>query len=405
MVLVIHRALYGCKSSGKRWHERFSDVLRSEGFTPSKADPDVWMRPLKDGSCYEYVAVYVDDLLMAMKDPKKFCDTLKEKYNFKLKGDGPIDYHIGLNYYKDKDGTLIQQPLKYIDRMIKSYEDTYKELPKKFKTPLEKNDHPEVDTSDLLGPEGIKKYLTMIGQLQWLVALGRFDIFSAVTTMSRFRSAPREGHLERMKRMFGYILETKHAGIRVRTEIPDFSAYPDQVFDWSYSVYGDIEELKPHDMPEPMGNPVVLSTYVDANLYHDLVTGKALTVVLHLINQTPFDWFCKRQPNVEAATFGSEFTAAKTAVEQIIDIRTTLRYLGVPIQGKTYMFGDNQSVVTNSTLPHSQLNKRHNTLAYHRVREAIACKDLRGFYHIPGDKNPADILSKTLGIPTSMAPT
>ena len=66
------------------------------------------------------------------------------------------------------------------------------------------------------------------------------------------------------------------------------------------------------------------------------------------------------------------------------------------------MFGDNKSVVTNSTIPHSQLNKRHlegkknpaDILAYHRVREAIACKDLVGFYHIEGTKNPADILSK-----------
>ena len=61
------------------------------------------------------------------------------------------------------------------------------------------------------------------------------------------------------------------------------------------------------------------------------------------------------------------------------------------------MFGDNQSVVTNSTLPHSQLNKRHNALCYHRVREAMACKDLLGFYHVKGENNPADILSKHWG--------
>ena len=61
------------------------------------------------------------------------------------------------------------------------------------------------------------------------------------------------------------------------------------------------------------------------------------------------------------------------------------------------MFGDNKSVVINATVPHSQLNKRHNALCYHRVREAVACHDLLGFYHIPGDENPADILSKHWG--------
>jgi hypothetical protein len=127
-----------------------------------------------------------------------------------------------------------------------------------------------------------------------------------------------------------------------------------------------------------------------------MATGRALTAVLHLINQTPFDWYCKKQATVETATFGSEFNAAKSAVEQIIDIRLTLRYFGVPIQGRSMMFGDNQSVVTNSIIPHSQLNKRHLALAYHKVREAVS-SDMLNFYHIDGTNNPADIMSKLWG--------
>jgi hypothetical protein len=154
-----------------------------------------------------------------------------------------------------------------------------------------------------------------------------------------------------------------------------------------------VSEVLPDDMPEPLGHDIVLSTFFDANLYHDWVTGRALTGILHLINQTPFDWFCKRQSTVETATYGSEFVAARIAVEQIIDIRTTLRYFGVPVTEMTYMFGDNQSVITNSTLPHSQLNKRHIALSYHKVREAIASK-MVGFFKISGKINPSDIMSK-----------
>ncbi len=62
------------------------------------------------------------------------------------------------------------------------------------------------------------------------------------------------------------------------------------------------------------------------------------------------------------------------------------------------MFGDNESVVRNSTVPHSQLKKRHNRLAYHRVREAVAAGIVL-FHHIPGVTNPADILSKFWGFP------
>ena len=87
------------------------------------------------------------------------------------------------------------------------------------------------------------------------------------------------------------------------------------------------------------------------------------------------DRYSKRQATVENATYGSEFVAAKTATEQVVDLRQTLRYLGVPIKSKAYMFGDNKSVVTSSMVPHSLLSKRHNILSYHRVREAIAPKN------------------------------
>ena len=101
----------------------------------------------------------------------------------------------------------------------------------------------------------------------------------------------------------------------------------------------------------------------------------------------------KKQATVETATYGSEFDAAKTATEQIMDIRQTLRYLGAPITTKSFLFGDNRSVVTSATLPHSTLTKRHNILAFHRVREAIAAK-LMAFYWIQSAYNLSDMLSK-----------
>ena len=99
---------------------------------------------------------------------------------------------------------------------------------------------------------------------------------------------------------------------------------------------------------------------------------------------------------VETATYGSEFVVARIATDQIIDLRTTLRYLGVPVERSTYLFGDNESVVKSSTVPHSALSKRHNALSYHRVREAIAGKIIQ-FHHIRGENNPADIVSKHWG--------
>ena len=95
--------------------------------------------------------------------------------------------------------------------------------------------------------------------------------------------------------------------------------------------------------------------------------GRSVTGILHMINKTLIDWFSKKQATVETATYGSEFVAARACVEKIIDLRTTLRYLGVPLRDKSYMFGDNQSVVTSATPPYSKLNKYHTMLSFHRV--------------------------------------
>ena len=275
----------------------------------------------------------------------------------------------------------------------------YGTKPREYTSPLEKGDHPEIDNSEELNEEGIKKYQTMIGCLQWAVSLGRLDIQIAAMTMSRFRVAPRQGHLDRLKRMYGYLKKFSTAATRVRTGDPDFSSLPDQDFDWCHSVYGEVEELLPRDAPKPLGKAVTTVTYTDANLYHDMLTGRSVTGVLHLCNQTLIDWYSKRQATVETATFGSEFTAARIAVDQIIDLRTTLQYLElVPVNQKSFMFGDNQAVIMNSSIPHSSLNKRHNALAYHRVREMIAARVL-GYYWVDGKNNPADIVSKYWSYP------
>jgi hypothetical protein len=165
-----------------------------------------------------------------------------------------------------------------------------------------------------------------------------------------------------------------------------------------YTVYGDIEEAIPIDIPLPLGKYVTLTHYVDATLYHDMVIGCAMTGVLHLINKMPINWYSKKQATVKTATCDSEFGAARIAANQVIDLRRMLRYLGVPIRGKAYMFGDNQSVIISSTILHSSLHKPHNALSYHRVREGIAAKIL-GFFKIDGKLNPADVLSKHSGYP------
>jgi hypothetical protein len=338
---------------------------------------------------------------LAMKDPQGFIDELSGKYSFKLKGTGPIEFHLGCDFFRDEDGVLCLSPRKYIEKMVDAYERMFGVKPNtKYHSPLEKGDNPELDGSEFLDQEGIVTYQSMVGSLQWAVSLARMDIATAVMTMSSFRVAPRIGHLERVKRMYGYLSKFREAVLRFRTKEPDYSDLPKQKFDWEYSVYGNVVEPVPKDAPNPLGMPVLLTHYVDANLLHNMLTGRSVTGILSLANQFPIDWFAKTQATVETATYGTEFIASRTCVERDVDLRNTLRYLGVPVHKQAYMFGDNESVVNSSATPHAKLHKRHTALSFHRVRESIAAGTI-AYYHIRSEFNVADMLSKHWGFQTT----
>ena len=139
-----------------------------------------------------------------------------------------------------------------------------------------------------------------------------------------------------------------------------------------------------------------MTTMFDANHAHDLDTRRSVTGVLIYLNKTPIQSYCKRQNTVESATYGSELVAARIATELTMAMRYRLRMLGVPIKGATIGFGDNMSVITNCSLPSSSLKKKHNAIAYHKVRQAVAAGILR-LFHVPSASNLSDALTKPLG--------
>ena len=128
-------------------------------------------------------------------------------------------------------------------------------------------------------------------------------------------------------------------------------------------------------MPKPLGKRVMTTSFLDANLLYDIVPGKSVTAILHFFNSTPTDWFSKRQATVETATYGSEFVAAKTATEQIMDLRNTLRYFGVPIMNKAYMFGIIKHHKLNHTSIHSQQKTQY--VCIPQGKRSYCCPDHR----------------------------
>ena len=151
-------------------------------------------------------------------------------------------------------------------------------------------------------------------------------------------------------------------------------------------------------MLKPKGRAARLTVYVDADHAHDQVTRRSITGIIVFLNNTPISWYSERQKTVESSTYGSELVAARIATELIMELRYTLRMLGVPLDGPALMLGDNMLVFLNTTVPSSVLKKKHLGIGYHRVREAVAAKVLR-FTHIRSEEHLADILTKALPNP------
>ena len=148
-------------------------------------------------------------------------------------------------------------------------------------------------------------------------------------------------------------------------------------------------------MPQPRGMGFVMNAKVDADHASETVTRRSRTGFIVYLNCAPIYWASKKQTSVESSSFGSEFTAMKQCCEYLQGLRYKLRMMGIPVNGPAYIFGDNQSVLANTTIPDSTLKKKSQSIAYHFVREGVARGEWRTTYVNTND-NESDLLTKVL---------
>jgi len=258
---------------------------------------------------------------------------------------------------------------------------------------------PEIDVTPVLDEERTNRFQQLIGILRWAIELGRIDILTEVSCFSQHLAEPREGHLVAVYKIFKYLsLRLKNSKGRIvfngKSMFIDCATFNDFNREEWLDFYHDAREEFPIKMPEPLGNPVHVLAYVDANHVGNMKTRRSHSGILIYMKQAPIIWYSKRQSTVEASSFGSEYIALRICKEIIEALTYKLRSFGVPVQGSSDILCDNQSVVTNSSVPTSVLNKRHNAICYHRVREAQAAGVIRVGW-IEGEKNVADLFTKT----------
>jgi len=397
-IAVITRALYGLKSIGAAWRSMFAASLQELGFTSCIADPDVWLRPAtkSDGLLYyEYVFVYVDDLLVLSIYPHVIMKTISQQYHLK---EGSLErpkIYLGaeIKQFRHPDNPQHSMWSMSADQYVKdalvnlefNLDRMGKRLPTKVTTPLTSGYRPEVDASPYLDYDFMTLYQQLIGSLRWSVELGRIDIHLPVALMAQQMAAPRVGYLNQVFHMFWYL---KAHGRSKLVLDPAYPLIDDSYFawtDWSEFYPNAIEPIPPN-APEPRGKLIMISCFADADHAGNLVTRCSHSGIIIFCNKAPIIWYSKRQNTVETSTFESEFVVARIAVELIESLRYKLRMFGVPLTGPANMFCDNNGVVAN---------KKHNAIAYHKVREAVAQGTIR-IAKEDTKTNLADILTKPL---------
>ena len=336
-VMKIVKALYGLKTSGASWRAMLSQSLRDMNFTPTKADPDVHIRPATKPCGFEYyelILVYVDDILHMSHDITQVERGLRASYILKEGSTGEPERYLGANIEKFSVDSHILWGLScedYVNNAIKNIEESLNAKrgneiglsiygKKASNRPFPVTYRPECDVTPELGKEDASKYLQLIGILRWAVELGRIDIHTEVSLLSQHQCLPREGHLDAAYRIFWYLKKADHSRLICD---PRDRTFDDRLFqgntdnsDWK-DFYNYVSEPIPENMPLPQDLPVYTTCYIDADHAANEVTRRSHTGILLYVQNTLIQWFSKRQNTVETSSFGSEFVALHIATEMI----------------------------------------------------------------------------------------
>jgi len=393
------------KTSGAAWHAQLTETLQAMNFTPSLADPNVWMRAAckENGfSYYEYLLVYVDDILILSHSPTPILTCKQKFYRLKEPASDPKTY-LGAfikpwSISGDSRRIWSMSSSHYIKEAISNLEKHLSaeglRLSGKPQTPMRTDYRAELDVSPLLTPDQANYYMSLIGILCWAVELGRLDIYVDVTLLSSYMAQPRVGHMEQVLHIFAYLKCHLQTNLVFDPNEINWDEGQFKKYDWT-SFYHNAQEAIPPNSPEPRGYSVQINAFCDSDHAGNKVTRKSHTGILVYVNAAPIQWFSKVQNTVETSTFGSEFIAMRICVEMLEALRYKLRMLGIPIDGPANVFCDNNSVVMNATIPTSPLKKKHNAIAYHRVRESITAGTLC-IAKVKSEENLADAFTKSL---------
>jgi hypothetical protein len=364
------KSLYGLKQAPRIWTELLSKVLISLGFVQSPVDPSLFILR-KDGEVL-YLLDFVDDMLLASHS-MVLIDWVKQKLTeeFTMKDLGPAQKYVGIHIYHDRDaGEMWLHQASYCCDMAEKFGLEGRASPS---TPLPSHfvllhpweqpggpDPPEgTEVDPLLTPELHKRYMQIVGSLNYAAHTTRLDVAFAVSQLSRVCHCPRQRHLAAAERVVSYLAGTADYGLH-------FSR----------------------------GEGQHLECFVDANYSND-TSKKSMTGFMLMVGGAPIYWQSRKQDRITTSTCDSESQAILTAVQYVEACRDVLEELGLIQTTPTPVLNDNSAAVKLSVDPvaHKRSIQLTRAMAYVRERTQLG---IIAPAHVRTTEMPADFLTKRL---------
>jgi hypothetical protein len=353
-VCKLLKSLYGLKQAPTQWHEKFNQVLISDGFLSIEVDKCVYTKSVNN-ECV-IICLYIDDMLIfgtcidIVIRTKTF---LASKFDMKDMGEASVI--LGVKIIRKDDSIILSQE-HYVEKLLKKF--NYYDF-KSVSTPYDVNSQLKKNRGD---PVDQTQYAQIIGSLLHLMNFSRPDIAYAVGRLSRYTHSPNQDHWEALARVMKYLRGTMNYGIM-------------------YS-----------------GFPAVLEGYSDANWISDSDETKSTSGYVFTLGGGAIAWRSVKQSIIARSTMESEFIALELAGSEAEWLRNLLASipLGIKPTPSVSMHCDCQSAIAVAKNKSFNGKNRHIQLRHNVVKQLL--KDgIISIDYVKSEVNLADPLTKPLG--------
>jgi hypothetical protein len=303
------KTLYGLKQSPREWNNVLDCYLREQGFSPSDADPCIYMRTVNGNMVV--IAVYVDDIIIACKQ-QAVIDAIRSvmKKRFKMDDIGPLTWYLGINIAQMPNGDIEIDQDKYISDKLAEFGIAKRVM----SSPLVKNFQDLLlDANDEQEP-GFP-YRSAVGSLMFAMVATRPDICAAVGVVCRFLEKPKKVHCDMVRQIF-YYLNGNYQHIRYKSSADLI------IRGWCDASYANSDDYKS-------------------------IQGYGFTMAGALIS-----WNSQKQSVVAKSTCEAELIAVDSFSNETIWLKRLAKSLNIP-QKTITCYEDNQACIALSNNPHA----------------------------------------------------